>query len=171
MNKKAFTLVELLAVIIILGLLVAIAIPSVSRILAQTKKKGYLATVESYATAASMSVNVGRFGELKDQSAMYYLPVKCLSLEKGGQNSPTSQWVIAYIISTYNGKEHNFYHYFKDQTGLGLVGTKRERAKLSDIVEVNKNTGDLISVEGKTKAIILNENTCNLDNLEEKTVN
>ena len=41
-NKKAFTLMELLAVIIILGLLMAIAIPSISKYIEQSRKKTYV---------------------------------------------------------------------------------------------------------------------------------
>lgn len=69
-----------------MGLLVAIAIPSVNRIVEQSRKKTYLAKVESYTTAVSMSVNMGRWGELKDETVMYYIPIKCLSLKKGGHS-------------------------------------------------------------------------------------
>jgi len=55
-NKKGFTLVELLAVIIILGLIIAIAVPSVNKYLKTSKEKAYnlqisnmLKEVESYA--------------------------------------------------------------------------------------------------------------------------
>lgn len=56
MNKKAFTLVELLAVIIILGLLMAIAIPSVSKYLAQSRTKTYMNTLSSYADGVTKMV-------------------------------------------------------------------------------------------------------------------
>ena len=56
MNKKGFTLVELLAVIVILSIILVIAVPSVNRYIKQSKEKAYkvqiselLDAVESYA--------------------------------------------------------------------------------------------------------------------------
>ena len=41
MKKKGFTLVELLAVIIILSLVLVIAVPSVNKYIKQSKEKAY----------------------------------------------------------------------------------------------------------------------------------
>ena len=47
-NNKGFTLVELLAVIIILGIILAIAIPNIQNIIQQTRQKAYEAQIELF---------------------------------------------------------------------------------------------------------------------------
>ena len=57
--KKGFTLIELLGVIIIIALLLAIAIPAVSKILDRSRRRIYIETADAYAIATSMKVNLG----------------------------------------------------------------------------------------------------------------
>ena len=74
-NNKGFTLVELLAVIVILGLLMAIAIPSVTKYITQSRVKTLVSTIDSYVTAATTAVNDNEFGAMSNPNVMYYIPV------------------------------------------------------------------------------------------------
>ena len=51
-NKKGFTLVELLAVIVIMGILMMVAIPSISRVIENSRKDTFVDIAKSYANAA-----------------------------------------------------------------------------------------------------------------------
>ena len=51
-DSKGFTLVELLAVIVIMGILMMVAIPSVSRVIENSRKDTYVDIAKSYANAA-----------------------------------------------------------------------------------------------------------------------
>ena len=51
LDRKGFTLIELLAVITILGILMLILIPSVSRIIENSRKNTFLSTAKNYANA------------------------------------------------------------------------------------------------------------------------
>ena len=94
MNKKGFTLVELLAVIVILGLLMAIAIPSVTKYITQSRKKTLISSIDSYITGVTTAVNDNEFGALSNQDVCYYIPVSndktasCVTLENPSFTCP-----------------------------------------------------------------------------------
>ena len=47
-NKKAFTLIELLAVLVILGVILLIAVPEVNKYIETSRKNSYLETIKFY---------------------------------------------------------------------------------------------------------------------------
>ncbi|NLG82279.1 MAG: type II secretion system protein [Bacilli bacterium] len=52
LTKKAMTLFELLAVIVILGIILAIGFPTVNRLITNSRKDAFVANVNSYISAA-----------------------------------------------------------------------------------------------------------------------
>ena len=79
-KKGAFTLIELLAVIIILGVIMIIAIPSVTKYISNSRKNAYIDTAKNLVGSARTLVNSGDL-EMYDQNATYYIPVTCLKTE------------------------------------------------------------------------------------------
>ena len=55
-NSKGFTLIELLAVITIMGILMLVAIPAVSRTIENSRRDTFMNTAKSYASAIQNSV-------------------------------------------------------------------------------------------------------------------
>ena len=55
-NQKGFTLVELLAVIVILGIIGAIAVPSIAGIIDNSKKDAHIANAQQMVSAARLAV-------------------------------------------------------------------------------------------------------------------
>ncbi|MER2090804.1 MAG: prepilin-type N-terminal cleavage/methylation domain-containing protein [Sporosarcina sp.] len=53
-NEKGLTLVELLAVIVILGIIAAIAIPSIGGIIQNTREKAFVADAQNALSAANL---------------------------------------------------------------------------------------------------------------------
>lgn len=82
-NKKGFTLVELLAVIVILGVLLLIAVPSVNNIITNSRKKAFLSqvklAVENVQTTASI--------EKESISVECYVKITDIKLERGTWNN------------------------------------------------------------------------------------
>ena len=146
-NKNGFTLVELLAVIVILGLLMAIAIPSVTKYITQSRKKTLVNSINSYITAVSTAVNDNEFGPLSDSRYFYYIPVSndenysCVSLEKGGTD-PFGNWKEAYVVVHYDSANYSYDYYFTfiDDAGYGMELTKSDEIKPSGDGQIKNPT-------------------------------
>ena len=128
-NNKGFTLVELLAVIVILGLLMAIAIPSVTKYITQSRINTLVTSVGSYISEMVVQVNNGEYS-FSDSSKIFAIPIECIELEKGGQ-SPFGNWMQAnsaywaYVLIHYDSANYNYQYgfTFKDDAGYGLYPT------------------------------------------------
>ena len=125
-NKKGFTLVELLAVIVILGLLMAIAIPSVTKYITESRKKTLSASIHAYIDAVITQVNDGEY-HFTDSTKVFAIPIECIPLEKGGTN-PFGEWIQssdeywAYVLVQYDNINYNYLYgfTFKDSAGYGM---------------------------------------------------
>lgn len=75
-NQKGLTLVELLAVIVILGIIAAIAVPSIGGIINNSQKDAHIANAEQMANAARL---MATSGEIDDGDTLSFT-----DLEAGG---------------------------------------------------------------------------------------
>ncbi len=89
-NKKGFTLMELLAVIVILAILLGVAIPAVSSYINSSRKSGYTDNVLQYISAARHSALLGEFDMPADQNDATIIPFELLvdKLERNAKASP-----------------------------------------------------------------------------------
>ena len=93
-NKKGFTLVELLAVIVILGVLLLIAVPAVQNIIKSSKRKAF----ESAAKLAVENVEtVASTEKIEDSIAECYVPINSYTYtitdKSGNQKSVTVEGI------------------------------------------------------------------------------
>lgn len=114
LNSKGFTLIELLAVITIMGILMLVAIPAVSRTIENSRRDTFMDTAKSYINAvknavASESIDCPNAdGDLKPIAALttgdyeYYFKSGDVTatdlLEQGGKSSWSNAEVDGYIV-------------------------------------------------------------------------
>lgn len=127
LNKKGFTLIEMLAVVVILSLIMSISIVSVDKYIKKSKKKSYVAIANEYMVIASNMLAKQQF-VMRDSNTVYYIHINNLDSQKKLNKSPYAKWVDAYVVVTLDAKDNHFTFYWTsvDQKGyrINLVEEK-----------------------------------------------
>lgn len=100
-NKKGFTLIELIVVIVILGVLAAIAIPKLSGFSDTAKKSADVATAKTIATAAlTYYAETGKEPKLGDNTLNNYLDDTSPKAQSSGKDFVIGSWSDGDFIIT-----------------------------------------------------------------------
>ena len=168
MNRKnAFTLIELLAVIIILGILMIIAIPSVTTYISNSRKSAYIDTAKEIINGARNFVNEGKL-EMFDTNSTYYLPTNCIKTENSSK-SPYGEFTKAYVGVIYDGKGYKYYWISVDSAGQGVKYiTPLDKLDIEDIESDIKDTDieDIVTTTGIGKRSEIKILNCSTNNWE-----
>ena len=116
MKKNAFTLVELLAVIVILAVLLTIAVPAVSNYIVNSKKESYVVVMQEYLAAARNLILSEQVKAPLDKNEVTILSFDAIPLEKGTTTSPFgSEWVdsksYVAVINSGTGEDPHYTYY------------------------------------------------------------
>ncbi len=157
--ENAFTLIELLAVIIILGVIMLIAIPSITSNITKSRKNSYIITAKEIIGGARAKVNQGDL-EMFDMNTTYYIPSRLIETENSGR-SPYGEFTEAYVAVIYTGKSYNYYWISTDETNTGVklitpdnkLDTKDIESNVSDITV--KDTVETTGIGNRTVIKIL----------------
>lgn len=145
-NKKAFTLTELLAVIVILGVLLGIAVPQVTKYITKSRK-------ESFVSAGKLFIEAVRNDAT---SEMYALPINSndvtiVTLDKadfekasgkssfGGKYIYNKSYVAIINIGTGVDPEYKYYFAVQDTKDYAIALTEETKVSVDGIVAKAKN--------------------------------
>lgn len=101
-NKKGFTLVELLAVIVILGVLLMIAVPAIQNVIKKSKRNAF----ESQAKLIIENVETMLSASTNKPDATCYIPTASVKLERGSLNANAKK---GYVTVTPNSNSTTGY--------------------------------------------------------------
>ena len=178
-NSKGFTLVELLAVIVIMGILMMVAIPSVSRTIENSRKDTFVDIAKSYANAVktlwtadglscsigdtstvSSAVDDGNYFVLIDTANASSYPVL---VDQGGKSSWGNRNVKGYVrvnISTVGERRiTKFYITLSDGTH-GIIDSYNSSAS-----PANPGTTSDALVRGNVKMTLTDNEKKNVSSL------
>ena len=162
----AFTLIELLAVIIILGVLMLVAIPSVTNYINNSRKSAYVNTAKQYIKGATQLVNSGQL-DVYDTGVTYYIPSTCISLETGGESPYGGKFSPAYILVTYDNDSYNYYWMSRDDNSIGvkkpILGNNLTEKLIESGVKDNEVT-PTVGIDGRRKIIVFSDDCNNSNN-------
>ncbi len=156
---KAFTLIELLAVIIILGIIMLIAIPSVTKSISSSRDKSYISSAKEFISGARTMVNTGEL-DVYNPEVTYYIPISCISTENSGSSSPYGEWENAYVVFTYEKTGYDYYWTSIDGAKQGIYLTSANLLDTKSIIRSAKDLNTGIAISGHNKISILDEETC-----------
>ena len=152
---KAFTLIELLAVIIILGVIMVIAIPSVTTYIQNSRKASYVASAKTISDGAKTLVNSGEL-PVYDLYTTYYIPEAMISTENA-KTSPYGDFKDAYVVVTYEKDGYDYYWTSSDTANMGINLTYYDKLDKSGVVPNMEGDPTNIAICGKERIVVFNE--------------
>lgn len=120
-NEKGLTLVELLAVIVILGIIAAIAVPSIGNIIQNTREKAFVADTQNALSAANLYFTENNS---KDKET-----VDLVKLKEEGYFKDVG--TLKTITATFNSATENTIQATGDVSGKELSIPTKTNAQLS----------------------------------------
>lgn len=138
-NEKAFTLIELLAVIVILAVLLSIVIPKVSQYITNSRKDGYVATANEIIDGVRNSATSEIYDLPVGTDDITIVSIDLIKLEKGKKKSPFSgafldKYSYVAIINAGTDEEPD-YEYF-----IALRDSKRYTISLMREEDIVRNS-------------------------------
>ena len=132
MNKKGFTLIEILTVIIILGILMIIAVPAVSKYILESRETTYVNSIKKFFEVAAAEITASEYS-VSNEEYTYYIPTKCLETDNNLDESPYGKFVKSFVVVTYVDGKNDYYYTGFDETGHGVLLTYKDSIKESSI--------------------------------------
>ena len=139
MNKKGFTLIEVIAVIIIIGILLIVTVPAVSSYINSSRKTSYVSDVSAYLETIQSSYEMKDYGLHLSDGEVMVVPFSLVKLERGS-NDETPFGEIdfnrSYAVITVENNKYQFYANMVDTSNQGIVMGKSSEMDNDSIEEI-----------------------------------
>lgn len=154
-NKKGFTLVELLAVIVILGVLLMIAVPAVQNVIKKAKNNATQKQAELFIDAAKKMTII-------DEATSDMVIYKLSDLDSDVDKNRFTGMVVAL---KENGS-YKYYIYLNDSVNKKTIGNNNGIFEFASEDKINEKVTDGVKEfkEGSTQIIKVNNNTYSYSN-------
>ena len=154
-SNKGFTLVELLAVIVIMGILMMVAIPTVNGVIFDSRVNTYVQSAQSFIKSAKNSVADGSI-KVSSYDVTYYIHVNNLVDDKVA-DSPFAPWNDAYVAVTKDyDNSYTFYWVSSDKAGWRIDLTEFDKIDKGAVYQGDKFVNYREPIGGRSRIIIYN---------------
>lgn len=156
MNRKGFTLVELLGVVVILSIVLTIAIPAASNYIDSSKREAFADVLSEYVDAVRKGIAAEDYTAPIDFNQVLIVSLESIPLDKGKFSSSfDSEWVKSksYVAVVNTGTPNNIEHTYL------VAGQDKDRhaIPLMNIDDVNRS--EVIS-DAKNKMEVTIQSLC-----------
>ena len=155
-NNKGFSLVELLAVIVIIGILAMVSVPAVNSIIFNSRADTYANTAESFIESARRFVADGTF-KVKQYDTTYYIDANNLVDDELG-SSPFAPWNQAYVAVTRDpDNTYRFYWVSSDKSGWRIDLTEEGKISKGSVYQGDTEINYREPIGSRDKIIVYNK--------------
>ena len=162
-KKNGFTLIEILSVIIIIGIIMIIAVPAVTKYIFKSNKSVYASNVSAFVETIRAEYEMKTYGSLLKDDEIMLVPIEHVIFEKGDSNSsPYGEYDFnrSYILVIPERNGYAFYATVIDLTKVGFINVRENEISEEmvqedittniDSISSYNNQGSTIDFNGKT---------------------
>jgi len=136
MNKKGFTLIELIAVVVILGIIILIAVPAVTSYIRGSDDAVYANSIYSYVQEVKMLYSEKQIGPYINKNEIMVVPLSSITMQKGNLDSSPYAKIEqeqSYIVVERTANSVKYYATVIDKVGRGMVDKSEDNISNSAI--------------------------------------
>ena len=137
-NRKGFTLIEVISVIIIIGIIMLIAVPNVTDYIFGSRRSSYATDIHAYIETVRAEYESREYGPLLRDNEIMLVPIQIVILEKGDSGrSPFGEYdyTKSYIVIVPEKGGYQFYANVVDKEKFGVINVSYSVLDRSSILD------------------------------------